>query len=54
VGCRAVWVHLDVRAPDRQAEVARLAALGAAVIDYRVEGLTVMQDPEGNEFCVVD
>ena len=45
-------VHLDVRADDRRAEVARLQALGAVVIDDRAEGLTVMGDPEGNEFCV--
>jgi len=32
-------------------EVRRLEALGAAVLD-RHEGLTVMADPEGNEFCV--
>ncbi len=47
-------VHLDVRAPDRSLEVERLQALGAIVLDDRVNGLTVMCDPEANEFCVVD
>lgn len=44
--------HFDLRAEGSVAdEVARLVALGATVVtpgDY----LTVMQDPEGNEFCV--
>ncbi|MFI2489288.1 VOC family protein [Promicromonospora kroppenstedtii] len=44
-------VHLDVRAPDRDAEVARLVAAGAAEIG-RNENWVVMTDPEGNEFCV--
>jgi len=45
-------MHFDLRAPASMAdEVRRLEALGAAVLD-RHEGLTVMADPEGNEFCV--
>jgi catechol 2,3-dioxygenase-like lactoylglutathione lyase family enzyme len=45
-------VHFDLRAPDGvEAEVARLAALGATVLT-RGDDLTVMRDPEGNEFCV--
>ena len=32
-------------------EVARLKSLGATVLDEG-EDLTVMLDPEGNEFCV--
>jgi hypothetical protein len=47
-------VHLDVRAGDRRAEVDRLLSLGAAVVDDQADGLTVMRDPEGNEFCVVE
>lgn len=47
-------VHLDVRASDRSGEVARLRALGASVLDGQVDGLTVMCDPEANEFCVID
>jgi hypothetical protein len=45
-------VHLDVRADDPAAEVARLVELGAvAVQEY--EGWVQMADPEGNEFCVL-
>lgn len=45
-------LHLDLRAPDTiDAEVARLAALGASVVRVDAD-LTTMQDPEGNEFCV--
>jgi hypothetical protein len=46
-------LHLDLRAPggDVRAEVRRLAALGATVL-HEGEGLVVMADPEGNEFCV--
>jgi predicted enzyme related to lactoylglutathione lyase len=48
-------MHLDVIAPDPEAEVARLVALGATRIrdaDEYGYTWTVMQDPEGNEFCV--
>jgi hypothetical protein len=45
-------VHFDLRAPAAMAdEVARLVALGASVLQRHAE-LTVMRDPEGNEFCV--
>jgi hypothetical protein len=45
-------VHFDLRAPGSAAdEVARLIALGATVLRLG-EDLTVMADPEGNEFCV--
>jgi len=45
-------LHFDLRAPGPIAEeVARLAALGA-VVRHEGEDLTVMGDPEGNEFCV--
>lgn len=45
-------VHLDLRAPGGMAEeVSRLEALGATVV-RRDGALTVMRDPEGNEFCV--
>lgn len=47
-------VHLDVRATDRPHEVERLQALGAAVVDDQIDGLTVMRDPEADEFCVID
>ena len=48
-------MHVDLAAPDHEAEVARLVELGATrVIDMDEWGYrwTVLQDPEGNEFCV--
>jgi hypothetical protein len=45
-------MHFDLRAPGTVAgEVARLEALGATVVTPGEE-LTVMADPDGNEFCV--
>lgn len=45
-------LHFDLRAPgEMAAEVDRLEGLGATVV-RRDPGITVMQDPEGNEFCV--
>lgn len=47
--------HLDFKAEDVDAEVQRLIKLGASkVADHEMYGFpwTVMQDPEGNEFCV--
>ena len=48
-------VHLDLRADDQTAEVERLEALGARRIDIGQGDVTwvVMEDPEGNEFCVL-
>ena len=48
-------MHVDLAAPDQQAEVARLVELGATrIADMDEWGYrwTVLQDPEGNEFCV--
>lgn len=48
-------VHVDFRSNDRPAEVAHLVGLGAIEGATRSLGAltwTVMQDPEGNEFCV--
>ena len=48
-------VHIDFRADDMAAEVARLIALGATVTAERCLGSfcwTVLADPAGNEFCV--
>jgi hypothetical protein len=48
-------MHVDLAAPDREAEVAGLVELGATrVADMNEWGYewTVMRDPEGNEFCV--
>jgi predicted enzyme related to lactoylglutathione lyase len=45
-------VHFDLRAPGPVAEeVARLEKLGARVFQAH-DHYVVMQDPEGNEFCV--
>lgn len=46
-------IHLDLRCADRAAEAARLIALGARVRDEHPLH-TVMLDPEGNEFCLVE
>lgn len=47
--------HVDFTADDREAEVERLVGLGATVVgdhdEYGVQW-TVLQDVEGNEFCV--
>ena len=54
-------LHLDLVTPGPMAaEVARLAAAGAEVVEVRhdppsldnPDTWTVMRDPEGNEFCV--
>ena len=50
-------MHLDFKVPDVEAEVTRLVALGAKRIsDAPISELgtqwVVMNDPEGNEFCV--
>ena len=50
-------VHVDLVAPDRAAEIERLIGLGASrVRDVEEYGMqwTVLQDPEGNEFCVAE
>ncbi|MBT2395158.1 VOC family protein [Streptomyces sp. ISL-100] len=52
-------LHLDLTAADagdRDAEIARIIALGARRVDVGQTGdesWTVLADPEGNEFCVV-
>ena len=55
----SIPIHLDLTAPDPDAEVERLVALGATVVERRShtiagveERWTVMRDPEGNGFCV--
>ena len=48
-------MHIDVGGAERESLVERLKGLGAVELDTReAPGLvwTVMQDPEGNEFCV--
>ena len=55
----SIPIHLDLSSEDREAEVTRLQALGATVVETKtqktgewVETWTVMRDPEGNGFCV--
>lgn len=45
-------VHLDIEADDVPAEIARVEALGARVVD-RHEDWAVLVDPGGMVFCVV-
>ena len=49
-------LHLDLVPDDRDAEVARLEALGATRTNIGQTGdetWVVLADPEGNEFCVL-
>ncbi|WP_082569276.1 VOC family protein [Microbacterium sp. Root180] len=51
-------IHLDLYAEDQSAEVARLLAIGAREVDwddYPADAdWVVLEDTEGNRFCVVD
>lgn len=50
-------VHIDFVTDDRPAEIEKLVGLGAThVSDHDEWGVswTVLQDPEGNEFCIAD
>ncbi len=45
-------MHFDLRAPETmEREVARLSALGGEVVQ-RFDAHVIMNDPEGNVFCV--
>ena len=49
-------LHLEFKTDDLKSEAARIVALGATLVAEREFGDTqwiVMQDPEGNEFCLV-
>ncbi len=46
-------VHLDIESDDKDAEVARLEALGAKVV-ARIKRWIVMEAPTGHRFCVVN
>ena len=55
----SIPIHLDVAFEDADASVERLVELGATVKERKTEVVgpwterfTVMQDPEGNSFCV--
>ena len=49
-------MHTDLRSDDRESDVSRLQSLGASIVAEHDEWgtrWTVLQDIEGNEFCVV-
>ena len=49
-------LHLDLYAGDRESEVERLVALGATRYPWRYRpnsDFVVLEDPDGNLFCVV-
>ena len=53
---RRNWIHLDLYTPDQEAEVRRLEHLGATLHPWTYEAgadYVVMEDPDGNLFCVV-
>jgi len=48
-------IHLDFGTDDREAEIERLTAAGASVVETKVGTnitFTIMRDPEGNPFCI--
>jgi len=51
-------IHLDLYAEDQNAEVRRLEGLGARQIQWDKRppdaDYIIMEDPEGNRFCVID
>ncbi len=57
VGTGSAGVHFDIHTDDLDAEVERLVALGATVVDRTWADhpgrWVIMRDPAGTEFCVV-
>ena len=50
------WLHLDLYTNDREGEVERLVRLGATRYPWRYRpnaDFVVLEDPDGNLFCVV-
>ncbi len=51
-------IHLDLYADDQQAEIDRLVALGAREVRWSRRpadaDYVILEDPEGNRFCVID
>ncbi len=51
-------IHLDIYADDQSAEVQRLTELGAREVHWDGRpadaDYVIMEDPEGNRFCIVD
>jgi predicted enzyme related to lactoylglutathione lyase len=58
VGSSRAGVHFDIHTDDLDAEIARLLALGATMIDDSFAAhpgrWVIMRDPAGIDFCVVD
>jgi Glyoxalase-like domain len=53
---RRSWLHLDLYTDHREDEVKRLIALGARLYPWRYRpgsDFVVLEDPDGNLFCVV-
>jgi catechol 2,3-dioxygenase-like lactoylglutathione lyase family enzyme len=53
---RRNWIHLDLYTTNQQAEVERLVGLGATRYPWRYRpgsDFVVLEDPDGNLFCVV-
>lgn len=46
------WIHIDIETDDIEAEVKRLEALGASVIE-KMERWTVMEAPSKHRFCII-
>lgn len=46
-------LHFDLVGQSRASETQRLCAVGATIREER-ESYSILQDPEGNEFCVQD
>ncbi|MEE9096375.1 VOC family protein [Pseudarthrobacter phenanthrenivorans] len=51
-------IHLDLYADDKESEVERLVSLGAKRVDWDMypedPDFVVLEDPDGNRFCVID
>ena len=51
-------IHLDLYADDQAAEVERLVGLGAREVHWYKRpadaDYVILEDPEGNRFCVID
>jgi catechol 2,3-dioxygenase-like lactoylglutathione lyase family enzyme len=54
---RRNWMHLDLYTSEQGAEVERLVSLGAKRYPWRYRpgaDFVVLEDPDGNLFCVVE
>ena len=57
VGSGRAGVHFDIHTDDLDAEIQRLLALGATMVDSFAQHAgrwVIMRDPSGVDFCVVD